>query len=418
MRVRLYFLKTDKEGIIQNAEKIDENRWASIENYMLIDAGVKPVKDGFVAYIINEEEWKDGPRDFVEKAKVVEENSDEFITEAILIERDSYTKIPSDNEGLVHEVLGHVGFDKHISLRDDYDARRVSEAFARTLGLFVNEERSCSIADTRNGELKRLYPDGTTRLTERAFEIYSRAGKKAIVSLFYSTSPESLDNPSLNSGNTLIDRIYEDEELLRAIAVLSARYSGRYVGNLLRVNMREDLIRKAREVYDETASNSSDVSEQDLMFRHLKEEFSLGDSFTELYLRDVKPSCLDELIENKNVPVIDRASELKWIYAHAGTNSPDHRRGLCVLNHFMRTAKKITDLNGSEQEPQFQHDVMVAYNKVYGNGDDLERNFKRFGVSYKDINGLFSKEKVPYVIAKRGILFALTYPFRRKAQSQ
>jgi len=415
MNMIIYTLNSNKKYNFRYAQKINAERKKAIMNYFWNEAGVKPVTNGFLAYIINKEEWKNSSGGFVLKAKVSDEEVKELVTSITLVKADEYKGDCGNNAKFAHEILGHLGFQQYISAEDDdEDAHRVSEAFSRTVGSFVDEDKAFSILDANIGEIRRSYPPGTGDLTQKAFILYSKTGKKAIMSLFYTISSKAPYDSNLQRNNTLIDKVHDDKELLKAIAVIATRFGGYDIGDLIKNNCRGKLIKKAKRVYEELNKKSSGITEQDLMFKHLKSEFALEDSFTRVYLENTKPSCLDELIEKKDLTIIDRVSELKWIYAHGGTDSPDYRRGLSLLNHFMKTIRRITAVNGLEQAPQFQDEVMVKYAKWYGSGDSLEKHFKKFGVTYRDINDLFNSAKIPFIVLKRALLYAFMHPFRKK----
>jgi hypothetical protein len=178
------------------------------------------------------------------------------------------------------------------------------------------------------------------------------------------------------------------------------------------------LIKKTGRIYDEIVNKSSGISEKDLMFRHLSEEFSLGQSFAEVYLREIKPSCLEELILNKSkadVSKIDVTSRLKWVWAHAATNAPDYELGLNLLNYIINTISSIKQLDEFNYGPFFQHDVLTAYSRFYGTGNELEKNFKRFEIHFKDLNGLFGELIAPFVVAKKKLKYALLSHFDHKS---
>ena len=337
MRVHVHFLKPEEEFEFKKAEKVNEYRWVAIQNYMFMEAGVKPV-NGFVAYVVNEDEWIRSLSDFsamVGKARITENDGSEFMSQAILIKRDKNSRPYDINRRLIHEASGHIGYDnEHNISKEDDNSLRISEVFSRILDSFLIVKGSLldKFYFGRDGS-EKFYPPGTDILEGRAFAIYKRVGKKAIVQLFYSTKPKSWDN-------TLIDRVYEDRKLLKAIALLSARYGGNSIGNLL--NNTDVLLEKADNVRDEIDKGT--ISEQDLMIRYLKKEFSLGESFARAYIRDLIGSSLDVLIDFKITNEIDKASELKWIYSHGNTTKPDYEHGLRFLNHYFGKIRNVMDL--------------------------------------------------------------------------
>jgi len=397
---------------VKHAVKVDEKTLLSIEHYMLNDGGVKPVHDLSAAFIVDEKKWfyKSDTGGFVTNATIIQENGDTKKGNVIFIQKDDFDSPPVDNAVLVHEALGHIGFEEYISSANAElnDAYRLSEAFSRVLGTFVNEHgRNESIVESSSKD----YPAGTSGLVTKALKIYFAVGKKALTSIFYHTKPGP-------EGYTLIDEIYHDKDLIKAMAVFSARYGGCSIGRTLREQGRDDLIKKTGRIYDEIVNKSSGISEKDLMFRHLSEEFSLGQSFAEVYLREIKPSCLEELILNKSkadVSKIDVTSRLKWVWAHAATNAPDYELGLNLLNYIINTISSIKQLDEFNYGPFFQHDVLTAYSRFYGTGNELEKNFKRFEIHFKDLNGLFGELIAPFVVAKKKLKYALLSHFDHKS---
>lgn len=337
MKVNVYLYDQKEEFEFKKAEKIDQDRWIAIHNYMFMEAGVKPV-NGISAYIINENEWlsenPSGFSGFVSKAKITENGGSSFKNHAILIKRGKNSRYFVINRRLIHEAFGHMGYeDEHNITKLDENSYRISEVFSRILDSFLMV--GCSLLDKMHlgDESEKFYAPGTDVLESRAFAIYKQVGKKAIVQLFYSAKPESLDN-------TLIDKVYKNRKLMKAIGLLSTRYGGSVIGSLL--NNTDILLEKADNVRDEI--NKGTISEQDLKIRHIKDEFCLGESFASSYVKQLKKFSLDQIMNFKPTNDFDKVSELKWIYSHGSTTKPDYERGLRFLNHYFGKVKCVWDM--------------------------------------------------------------------------
>ena len=332
-----------------SAEAMERERRSSIEEYMKREAGVHPAGGLVPAWIIDKKDWPYGKdySGFWIKKKRRDKKGVNYLRPYILV-RES--ELYQENAIFVHEAFGHGGFEDHISSEESTSLSQLSEAFARTLEMMLTEDRQSYSSPSDS-----IYPAGTKELTQAASTISLHLGKRGIVQLFYALTP--LRVPP-ERAVTFCKELARDASLLHAFGILTAHYGGEIIGRLVQ-RSRLDILRAAITIKDELVQRSSGLTERKLMQDYLSKEFSLGNAFAQFYLREMKPSSLEELIMEKArlsqspVYVIDRASALKWVGAHRGGAFPCYDRGMNVLESLGKTLSRLTDLEG-EKRASFQ----------------------------------------------------------------
>lgn len=335
---QLLALSVEGKTTSVSAESLEKERRFSIEDYMIREAGVHPAVRRVPTWIIDEKEWPYGKdySGFWHKT---------YIT---IIGSKPY----DENATYIHEALGHGGFYEHISSAESIPLTQLSEAFARMVEVMLYEERHryCSLSE-------EIYAVGTKELTQAASAISLHIGKKGIIQLFYALTPQRVPPERAVS---FCKELATDHSLLYVFGLLAARYGGEIIGQMVR-RSRMDVMRVGLQVQDETVQRSSGCTEKKLMHDYLSTEFSLGDAFAQCYLRETRPSCLEELITEKallpksNVYALDRASALKWVAAHQGGAFPRSAVGMNVLDSLGRSLCSLDDLDGERRAPASLH---------------------------------------------------------------
>jgi hypothetical protein len=364
---------------------------------MARDSGFIPLNFNPVCFELDDSEFfiSDSDGIAMENLFIVKEGKlSEKDKYAIFLRKNDYGKfsfVEDRNLHLLHE-LSHINYDAYVhnGMTENEDVHRISETFARTMELYSDRLADALLKNA----FSPSYPIGTGILVHKSFHIYRAVGKKAMTSILYRTTPEKF-------GQTLIDRIYDEEEVLKAAGVLSAMQGGSVVGRILNEKGPDYLVGEARMVYDKIAKSSSQVSERDLMLKHLAEEFSLGRNFAEAYLREVKPSSLEELIMgkgNREFEAIINASALKWVWAHAATDMPDYERGFALMEHFMRTLSSIYEVTELGYSAVIQPAVMRAYADFFGSGNMLSEKLIKSQIEFRHLDAILSHFIIPEII--------------------
>ncbi len=370
----LKIIEEGKETLV--TELFDIHRAQAIIEYLVKDAGIKPISHP--VFLVEKQDWPQILKNVggqVRYESMIIDNH-EYFYPVVMIQK---TKGDYSDENLVfaHEILGHLGFDHYIYPEKRRFFHPLSEAFARTIDMFLNSYREEIISDSYG------YSGNTHDFVKKSLMLYPKIGKRAIVSLFYASNPE--ESPSL------LERVYLEKEVVHAIAVLATEYHERTLEHML-TQPFEEILKKAKQV-------RRDYSERDLMLAHLT-EFSFGETFSQAYLRDLKPSSLEELIEDKNIALLDNASALKWQYAHAGTSVPLHARGMQLFDHIISTVEHITDIIGEYSPWSYIPRMFEMYTPYFGRGDHLVHNFIKYDLTYDDTRVLIPYD-VSFIIAKR-----------------
>ncbi|MBI1968482.1 hypothetical protein HYS49_01085 [Candidatus Woesearchaeota archaeon] len=352
---QLLALSVKRKRTYVSAKALEKGRRFSIESYMNREAGIHPAGRVAPAWVIDKKDWpyrRDYSGFWIKKKRQSKSMENPLKPYILIREAEPYR----ENAIFVHEALGHGGFEEYISPEKSTSLSQLSEAFARTLEMMLIEDRQSYSSPSDS-----IYTVGTKELTQAASTISLHIGKRGIVQLFYVLTPQRVPPERAVS---FCKELAWDASLLHAFGVLAARYGGEIIGRLVQ-RPRLDVLRAAITIKDEMVRSSSDATERKLMQDYLSKEFSLGDAFAQFYLREAKPSSLEELIMKKArlsrspVYVIDRASALKWVGAHRGGAFPCYDQGMNVLESLGKTLSSFTDLDGEKRAPPRLHNYCV-----------------------------------------------------------
>ena len=417
-------VECDIEGfgkrLFTEVQKFPLDRQIAVEDYMFKEAGVHPISNEPCLYLTPKEQLKLDELDegstggFFLVGKVIEEGQKSFEGNVVLIGQDpSPVKI---NSRLVHELLGHVGFHKHIAKADDHVPSgdvasycRLTEVFSRLIKIFADGKLKLNLEDCRIAEESGGYRQGTSEVLMNAIGFYGISGKRAITSLFYEPGREGGRIESLSLLEIFLSDV--SRESLEAISIISAAKGGEHAISLFR-DSKEKLMNESEKINSRLSFDTSYRAEVGV--RRLEKEFGLGETFSAMYIQDRNLSPRDLTTHWNGVPFDDLELfgdiySYKWSYAHTATELPSHERGEMLLNHFIKDLESFKDLSTNEKHPLFIHKNLGAYKRYLGTGDNMAHRFVKYDFSLDDVSGLLLGMRAPLVVAKRGVV----YPFKR-----
>ncbi|MBR9678181.1 MAG: hypothetical protein GOU97_02750 [Nanoarchaeota archaeon] len=421
-----------------------ESRMRGIQDYMFREALIQPVESDFRAYTVpdgflSSEEGAVGGT--IGRGEILEEGRTIFKGYLSLTERNGSGRFPRENKSFVHEVLGHVKmkpllevimkkgeeltslFEEKMNISEQLRIRRkgsilvtdfralnmFDEAFSRLITLPIIQDSDSSIFDSRS----EGYASGTAEVLFGLTKIYYKTGINFLTSTFYQFMDSFSPDGTINFQNSILD-IFENESLLEDISLIASSYGGQRASSLFNHDVSE-LKHKAEKIRDKACFNPS--LKQELALNLLENEFGLGKVFPQKFLEQ-NPEFTERGInyfENrKDWTLFESVKNMKWVYAHACTDTPNHEWGEILLDHLISGVEDLSCLSSLVKNPQFAFENSGFYAGRTGYGEPFVRAILDYDLTLDNLTGWDIKKKAPFVLAYKKLKHLLKKPFSKR----